>query len=362
MCAIALAVAGCARMPFSRLGLRALYQRSSGIPRLINIIADRALMAGYAREQDIDRRAPRRSRRRRDPARPRALLAAPLRPLGRCGCCWCSASPRGVLRCNTHRTPAPAARAGAGAVVPPPSGRRRCARHRGQPAEGTGNRADAWTPTARALAGHVDAVSVRDASRCQTMMSPGINCLRGHATLDQLARFDRPLILLLQHATEHPAYALLQGAGNSTCAWISPANAMNLRALRCPSSGTAISSRVWRLPDDVPAEPAARRCRAPASPGSRAPGHVRRRQRRKPGRVFRCRAGGARAQAADRLRHQGRWHRRAGNAVRAVRARRERAASGAHGRVSADTRTTESIMRDAAMTLPQHFRSGMPCR
>jgi len=41
-----LAVAGCARIPFSRLGLRALYQRSTGIPRLINIIADRSLMAG----------------------------------------------------------------------------------------------------------------------------------------------------------------------------------------------------------------------------------------------------------------------------------------------------------------------------
>src|SRR5690348_10254978 len=47
-----LAVAGAARSPFSRLGLRALYQRSGGIPRLINVIADRALMAGFAREQD----------------------------------------------------------------------------------------------------------------------------------------------------------------------------------------------------------------------------------------------------------------------------------------------------------------------
>jgi len=46
------AVAGAARLPFSRLGLRAIYQRSNGIPRLINIIADRALMAGYAREQE----------------------------------------------------------------------------------------------------------------------------------------------------------------------------------------------------------------------------------------------------------------------------------------------------------------------
>jgi general secretion pathway protein A len=43
-----LSVAGCERQPFSKLGLRALHKRSNGIPRLINVIADRALVAGYA--------------------------------------------------------------------------------------------------------------------------------------------------------------------------------------------------------------------------------------------------------------------------------------------------------------------------
>ena len=43
-----LSVAGCERQPFTKLGLRALHKRSSGIPRLINVIADRALVAGYA--------------------------------------------------------------------------------------------------------------------------------------------------------------------------------------------------------------------------------------------------------------------------------------------------------------------------
>jgi general secretion pathway protein A len=43
-----LSVAGCERQPFSKLGLRALHKRSAGIPRLINVIADRALVAGYA--------------------------------------------------------------------------------------------------------------------------------------------------------------------------------------------------------------------------------------------------------------------------------------------------------------------------
>jgi general secretion pathway protein A len=43
-------VAGAQRSPFSRSALRSLYQRSGGVPRLINIIADRALAGAYARE------------------------------------------------------------------------------------------------------------------------------------------------------------------------------------------------------------------------------------------------------------------------------------------------------------------------
>lgn len=43
-----LSVAGCERQPFSKLGLRALHKRSGGVPRLINVIADRSLVAGYA--------------------------------------------------------------------------------------------------------------------------------------------------------------------------------------------------------------------------------------------------------------------------------------------------------------------------
>ena len=47
-----LSVAGAPRCPFTDEALKALFQVSSGVPRLINIIADRALMAGYAEEKD----------------------------------------------------------------------------------------------------------------------------------------------------------------------------------------------------------------------------------------------------------------------------------------------------------------------
>ncbi len=43
-------VAGAQRNPFKRSAMRALYQRSGGVPRLINIIADRSLASAYARE------------------------------------------------------------------------------------------------------------------------------------------------------------------------------------------------------------------------------------------------------------------------------------------------------------------------
>jgi len=50
-------VAGSQRDVFTRSALRALYRRSRGIPRLINVIADRALLAAYAQDRHtVDRR------------------------------------------------------------------------------------------------------------------------------------------------------------------------------------------------------------------------------------------------------------------------------------------------------------------
>jgi len=45
-------IAGGSRCPFTAAALRTLHHVSGGVPRLINIIADRALMAGYASEAD----------------------------------------------------------------------------------------------------------------------------------------------------------------------------------------------------------------------------------------------------------------------------------------------------------------------
>lgn len=47
-----LQIAGAEHCPFTDDGLHAVFQTSEGVPRLVNIIADRALIAGYAREEE----------------------------------------------------------------------------------------------------------------------------------------------------------------------------------------------------------------------------------------------------------------------------------------------------------------------
>jgi general secretion pathway protein A len=46
-------VAGAQRDVFTPAAIRTLYRRSRGIPRLINVVADRALLAAYARDQRV---------------------------------------------------------------------------------------------------------------------------------------------------------------------------------------------------------------------------------------------------------------------------------------------------------------------
>ncbi|WP_333606693.1 ExeA family protein [Arsukibacterium sp.] len=48
-----LQVAGCSRPVFSDAAIKQLFLRSGGIPRLINLLADRALLAAYSQQQAI---------------------------------------------------------------------------------------------------------------------------------------------------------------------------------------------------------------------------------------------------------------------------------------------------------------------
>ena len=248
------AVAGAAKLPFSRLGLRALYQRSGGVPRLINIIADRALMAGFAREQDsIGERLVDRAADETLPGHARYWL----RHYGRWAAAALIVCAIGVaLNYYLHREPERPAQAAVPAPAPkpaPPDPDTLAAARIEVALQGNNeSELSAWTQLLARWQVRSGDVSVRDAARCQGVVFPGLNCLRGHATLEQLARFDRPLILSLQHNGAH-GYALLQGvAGNRVVLnLVGESTRLSTDQLQNFWNGDFIA--IWRQPEQVPA-------------------------------------------------------------------------------------------------------------
>ncbi|WP_395680405.1 AAA family ATPase [Dokdonella sp.] len=244
-----MAVAGCARTPFSRLGLKALYQRSGGIPRLVNIIADRALMAGYAREQDsIGERLVDRAADETLPGHARYWL----RRYGR----WAIASLlvlAAVAGAWWMQRPAPTRFVPAApAIAAPAQDDAEADRLTAHLASKPETELTAFTQLLARWQVDADSVSVREASRCAAIVAPGIACLRGRASLEQLARFDRPLILLLGDDAEHRAHALLQGVGKQNVR-------IDLAGTRHELARASLSKVwngdfivLWRLPADVP--------------------------------------------------------------------------------------------------------------
>jgi general secretion pathway protein A len=243
------AVAGAARLPFSRLGLRALYQRSGGVPRLINIIADRALMAGYAREQDsIGERLVDRAANETLPGHARYWL----RRYGR----WAAAALLliaigSIVPYWLQRTPPPMQ----AATIPPAATVVHddpIAQLHAAVAQSPDSELTAWTQLLARWQVNSGDVSVREAARCQNVIFSGLDCLRGSSTIEQLARFDRPLILLLRQGDAH-AEALLQGVDTQHVRLdlAGKSRVIDKDALGGVWNGEFIA--VWRLPAGIPA-------------------------------------------------------------------------------------------------------------
>ncbi|HLS83506.1 MAG TPA: AAA family ATPase [Arenimonas sp.] len=212
------AVAGGRRFPFTRLAVRRIHQHAGGVPRLINIIAERALLAGYVHDQTqvgerwVDQAArealaPRLSKL----PRPRlgqvvaVVLALALLLL------WLLPRKPGddaATSAQAAATPA-ATVATAPTATPVPY----------LPGDGLPARIRAAGPAARPawrqLLGlwtvRAAEATAAEAEACPPVLTPGLFCLRGRASLDKLAALGRPTLLHLR-SPEGEAWAVLLGA------------------------------------------------------------------------------------------------------------------------------------------------------
>ena len=245
-----LEVAGLDRMPFTRLGLTALHKRSGGIPRLINIIADRALTAGFVLEQTklgerlvhraADEALPGRMRhwwRRWWSWLPTVLVLCVLFA----GFLWWQ---RDTSRAKPTSTAAAAVQAQASAVK---------TLREALETRATDGAGSAWSQLLARWQVDAAEATVGQARACPPVIAAGLNCLRGSGTLRQVAQFNRPVILALQLARDGALhYALLTGIGKQKVRlrYLDRSYTLATRELSDLWHGQFMA--VFRLPPDIP--------------------------------------------------------------------------------------------------------------
>jgi general secretion pathway protein A len=213
------AIAGGLHLPFSRAAIKRLHRHSGGVPRLINVLAERSLLAGYARDTTVlDARTIDLAAKEalppkiRHPSTWKSLLATaivaivaisvflafrPASPVSAHG----AATPPKVRSASASTPKAPATQ-----VMDPATLMQGVASANTASLSAWQSLLSAWwlpdSPTDIAIATH-----------CAPTLADQVFCLRGRATLDTLTAIDRPALLHLHMASpHHEAWAMLLGA------------------------------------------------------------------------------------------------------------------------------------------------------
>ena len=221
-----IAVAGGKRFPFATDAVRALHRHSGGVPRLINILADRALLAGYVGDagtigramvdhaaREVSGEAPAPTRRG---AALRAVALLAVSALLAAGIAWWMSRPAGPVPMDIAEqqdsppaaipTPVPTDEvAGPADSAPTPI------------ADPFVDAVAAVAPSSReqiwgSLLGRWDAVAADAAlaASCPPRIRAGLRCTAIRQPLERLAVLDRPVILVLS-ADQGEVHAQLVG-------------------------------------------------------------------------------------------------------------------------------------------------------
>ena len=284
-------VAGGQRFPFTDAATRRIHTWSRGVPRLTNVIAERALLAGYAHDESmigpkwVDEAAretvppaPRQARRW-----PMAVAAgvavvalaatAWLWPRAQDAVAWAVSAAPPTQRSNdlagTSRGPGEAsissaptvtarARAGATEAVTPGAAQRSSVQVaridatalRSMIAEAAASPTLAWQHLLQAWSQPATAAATATASSCPTQLPGGLRCLRGQSHLDALVALGKPVLLRL-HGGERDAWALLLGADAVKLRLQLGPQTVDIDRIVLARTWRGEYAALWRAPDEV---------------------------------------------------------------------------------------------------------------
>jgi general secretion pathway protein A len=247
-----LQVAGMNRVPFTRLALRALHRHSGGVPRLINVIAERALLAGYAQElETLNERVVDRAAAEaldlggRRFLKPLALAVAAL--LLGMGVLYfaVSPSPEADIAGEVEVEPVEVEPESPFPILDDRALAELIARGNGDWAAAT------WTQLLARWQVRAEEVRVRDASRCPPVLAPGIYCMRVAGSLTKLRALRRPVIMRLVDGDDE-AFVLLLGLGQERARLDFGGEVVEtpLRTLERAWLGEFFA--IWRAPEFLP--------------------------------------------------------------------------------------------------------------
>jgi len=217
-------VAGGSRFPFNAKAVRRLHALSGGVPRLINVIAERALLAGYARDAvSIDAKLVNAAARevlppaRQARLRPLLAVAGGVAIAALIVAAWWFQPWTGDIATTTPKArPVTAATA---ATRPPPTptiGNLDPAAFAQLLETVNTSPSAAWRDLLQQWSLPGDAVTLSPEGGCiPATERPDLHCVQGSTRLDTLLALDRPLLLRL-HSGAGDAWALLLGADTRT--------------------------------------------------------------------------------------------------------------------------------------------------
>jgi general secretion pathway protein A len=252
-------VAGGRHFPLTASAVRRVHRHAHGVPRLVNVIAERALLAGYARDASgIDSRLVDAAAREVLPAR-RSIGRLPLGWLpGVAGVLLLALV--GWIAWHARPAPKPIAPALAQGPVRPAVAKaaipRLDAAALGTAIDAAGSSpAPAWNALLRAWNLPASAITVDPASGACTAMVDDVRCVQGRSGLDTLQALDRPLLLRLRGQSGE-AWALLLGLDARDARIALSGSSFDVERTVLQSAWNGDYTGLWRGPDALATPPA----------------------------------------------------------------------------------------------------------
>lgn len=277
-------VAGGQRFPFDDAAVDRIHRRSGGIPRLVNVIAERALLAGYARdraaidaalvEEAADEALPPapgaepRSRRWLGVVAGAGVLAVVVLALaaswpmpgrrapGQGTDAVAGATAGHGVRAKAPRGPAGSVRGEQGDAAGGTTGRMGVAdavdtadrpalgERIAEASNGAAHEA-AWQAMLEAWGLPGTAEDARAASACLPVLAPGTHCVRGTAHLERLSALGRPVLLQLASG-RGTAWALLQGTDGTRARLLLGGEPVDVERATLQGAWAGRYAAVWR--------------------------------------------------------------------------------------------------------------------